>query len=97
MTYHNTFFRTTNFDYKAGTFTAEASELFSGAGYAVSFCIENPATMTCVWYDLDKIERDREGDITLWTYKPSCSYNGYGQDVALSEKVKKTKVIVFND
>lgn len=95
------FFKTTDFTYHAGTFSAEASELFNTKngrhGYPVSFCIENPATNVCVWYDLDKLIRDRDGDIEQWNYLPKCSYNGIGIEVALSDKVKKTKVVVFND
>ena len=92
------FFKTSDFIYRAGVFLAEASDLFNSRhGYPVSLCIENPVTNVCVWYDLDKTVRDREGDIEQWDYLPKCSYNGIGNEVALSDKIKKTKVIVFND
>ena len=98
MKQYNNFFQTTDFTYCAGTFSADASDIIGGRyGCPVSICIENPATNFSVWYDVDKVHRDRNGDVTHWAFKPKCSYNGIGNEVVLSDKVKKTKVIVFND
>lgn len=74
-----------HYDKATRTFTAEASTLQgNGHDFNSMVLLFNPKTNVTVQFDLTHIERNRDGDLTVWTFT--------------STKVEPpVKLVIFND
>ena len=85
---------------KTQTFFADHSELFHakldafgqlwGDEGTKGFVMVSARTTEEVPFELDHIEREADGDVRMWRFKPSR------HEIALNPKLERVSVIVFN-
>ncbi len=87
------------FTYTEGKFVTEASDLSDKELYQqiypdsadAGFPMRSVKTGARVWFGYSKEEKDREGDVTYWEFKP------IPEDVRRFPQLRNVSVLVFND